>query len=578
MGYAGEELDLAVRHRPFIEGRFLCIVLACLFTAGSCAYFNTLYNARRIYREAEERREGGGSERELRERYKEVITKCATVVRDYPSSRWVDDALFLMGKALVRQGDPEKGIRTFTELATNFPKSEYVPPSFYWIALAYYEKADYNLAIVYTNRFIEAYPKHDLRHRVMFLAGDINRKLEKEEEALSLYSLVAEEASHKDVVDEATLKTAELFHSKGEWEKAASAYAKILRKGIPWQRRYDISIALGDCYTLTGRCREALDVIGRLLEESVSSKEKAPLMLGRAGAFVCMDSLQAALSLYDGITKEFPRSAYSAEAYYRMGVIYHEALDSLALAQKAFSQVGGEYANSEYAPIALEKSTSIRRLMELERVTGGRETKEKLAEKRFLAAEIQLTRLGEVELALTNYTAVIDSFAGTRYAPQAAYAIAWIYHYEKGETDRALEMYRRVVSLYPRTQQALGAIGEIGNLGAQELKASLEAYIDSARVDTSIVAQPIDTVGSRPAPADSAAVTREPGGSRAKPDSLAPVPQPVDSLAPVPQPSDTTKSEGQAPDSARADVQPVDSLAPVPQPDDTVRTVREEAG
>jgi TolA-binding protein len=556
-----------VKHTPFIEGRLLLIAMACLLAAGSCAYFNTLYNARRIYREAEERRETGGTERELRERYKEVVTKCATVVRDYPSSRWVDDALFLMGKALVRQGDREKGIRKFIELTTNFPESDYVPPSLYWLALAYYERNDYNRAIVYTDRFIEEYPKHELRHEVMFLSGDINRELEREEEALSLYSLVAEEASRKDVVDEATQKTAELFHSKGEYEKAASAYAKILRKGISWKRRYDISIALGDCYTLIGKCREALEVFDGLLEESVASKEKPPLMLGRAASFVCMDSLETALSLYDAITKEFPRSAYSAEAFYRMGTIYHETLDSLVMAQKAFSRVGTEYANSEYAAAALQKSTSLRRLIELESVSGGRENKENMAEKKFLAAEIQLTRLGEVDLALNNYTAVVDSFPKTRYAPQAAYAIAWIYQHKKGDTDVALEMYRRVVSSYPRTQQALGAVAEIGGLGAQELRANMEAYIDSVRVDTSAVEQPVDTMGSSVVPADSAASVRKLGRPRVSPDSL----------SPVPQPADTTGSGIRAPDSSGAAGRSVDSLSLVPQPADTTGTGREEA-
>ena len=528
------------------------MIICCLAGSWSCAYFNTLYNARRIYREAEEKREQGtGGEREMRESYEQVVTKCAKIVRDYPNSRWVDDALFLMGKALVRQGETDKGIRKFTELLTNFPKSGYVPKSIYWLGLAYYEKGDYNQALVYTDRFLKEYPESDLRDEVMFLAGDLSRELEQEDEALAFYSRVAEESSDGGAVDEATLKTAELFYAKEDWEKASAAYARVLRKGISWQRKYEISLALGRCYTRMGRCGEALGVYDGLLEEIVSAKEKPPVVLGRAVSYICMDSLETALSIFEGVTGEFPRSTYSAEAYYRIGVIYHEKLDSLSRAQEAFSKVAGEYADSDFAETAIQKSTSIKRLLELEQSSGedagGRD---RLAEKKFLAAEIQLTRLREIDLAIANYTAVLDSFPGSSYAPQAAYAVAWIYESEKRERETAVEMYRRVISLYPRSPQALGAIERIGALGALELKQRLQGLIDSAMVDTT---------GSEE--------TGEPG------EGLVP----VDSLT-VPQPPDTSKTRTAA-DSTGTPSVPVPERGDVPAPKaDSVRTIPSTEG
>ena len=68
----------------------------------------------------------GEVDRNLEEKYGEVIEKCGKVIRDYPDSKWVDDAIFLMGQSLVRQGEYDKGIRKFIELTTNYPESEYV--------------------------------------------------------------------------------------------------------------------------------------------------------------------------------------------------------------------------------------------------------------------------------------------------------------------------------------------------------------------------------------------------------------------------------------------------------------------
>ncbi len=506
-----------------IISRLLVPLLLLTALGASCAYFNTLYNARRLYSEAEERRENEGSERELRDRYGEVVDKCVKVVQDYPDSKWVDDALFLMGKALIRQGETTKGIRKFVEITTNFPESEYVPPSLYWLGMAHMEKGDYNQAITFTDRFMDRYTDHDLRYEVMFLAGDIKREMQLQDEALALYALVAEEASDREVIDDATLRTAELFFEQEEYDKAAAAYGALLRKGISWEERYRISSSLGDCYNRIGKCREALELFDGLLEESVTMKENPPLMLGRASSFLCMDSLDTALGEYTDITKEFPKSKFSAEAYYRIGLIYHDRLDSLSKAQVAFSNVGSEYANSEFANEAIQKSSSLKRLLELEVTRGAKESTQQRAKKKFLSAEIQLTRLGEVDLALGNYEAIVDSFPKSSLAPSAAFAVAWIYEIEKQERETAIEKYRRVVDLYPTSMQAVGAVDRIGTLGARELEERLRAIVDS----TSALAAAADS--ALVAAADSALVATDPAVG----DTTLSVP-PVDSVTASP--------------------------------------------
>ena len=483
----------------------------------SCAYFNTLYNARKIFREAEDTRVQGASDRQLRDKYQEVIKKCSKVVRDYPNSRWVDDALFLMGQALVRQGELNKGIRKFVELTTNFPESEYVPRAHYWMALAYFEKLDYNQALYSVDTFLREYPQDDLRYRVMFLAGDINRELGNDEEALNFYASVAEESSNSDIVSEAVLKSAELFFAREEWEKAEVNYEKVLRKGLSWEERYSISLALGECYTKIGKCREALEIFDRLISESTVTKEKPPLILGRASGYICMDSLETAISVLEEVTKQFPKSTHSAEAFYRIGIIYHEKMDSVQKAQEAFAKVSAEYASSEYASVALQRSNSLKRLIELVRTAGKDETAEQAAEKRFLAAEIQLTRLDEIDLSLDNYQSVIDSFPETSYAPKAAYAVAWIHHRKKNNREKAIEYYRSVISSFPRSPQARGAIDEIGDLGAEELRKRMEALIDSALADTTATTLPHE---GAPSPVDTLTAPVQERGAPSPVDTL----------------------------------------------------------
>jgi TolA-binding protein len=500
------------------------LAVAALVAAAStqsCAYFNTLYNARRVYREAEKAGVDESAARQQREKYKEVVKKCAQMIQYYPKSRWVDDAMFLMGTALVRQEEYDKAIRTFQEILANFPKSDYAPRSIYWLALAYHLKQDDAQALAYAERFLKEYPRHDLRFDALFLGGDIKRALEDYEGALDYYGVVATEAKKKEIVDESRLKSAELFYGRGEWDKAAASYRKVLRKGIPWEQRYAISLALGECLVKTGGCVEALALFDGLLVKATATLEIPPLLLGRAASYACMDSLPRALAGYVDVGAKYPKSIYSAEAYYRIGIIYQERLDSLKLAADAFAKVGSEYANSEFAPVSLERSGSIKRLLDLQKSAGTGESAEQAAEKRFMAAEIQLTRLEDIPMALAGYAAILDSFPETPVAPKAAYAIAWIRQNRLREKETAIERYRALIERYPRSYQAKGALYQLGLAGADSLRAYLQAYRDSALADT--------TAAPAPAPAVPAAPDTL-GGANAAPGAL---PASADTLNPA---------------------------------------------
>ncbi len=486
----------------------IAAVLAAAVLLGSCAYFNTLYNARKVFGEAEELREDrdGEVDRNLEEKYNEVITKCGKIIRDYPDSKWVDDAIFLMGKSLIRQGEYDKGIRKFIELTTNYPESGYVPESTYWLAMANYDKGEYNQALLYTDRFLEAYPDNDLKFDIIFLAGDINLALEDYEGALEYYSRVSRESGKKVYQQEAAQRSAGLYYQRGEWANAAAGYESVLGKGMNWDTRYSISLSLADCYTKTGRCVEALELCDGLLAEVSTTKEKPPIQLGKAASYVCMDSIQTAIREYKAITGSYPRSNYSAEAYYYLGVIYHEKLDSLPQAQEAYAKVSNESASSDYAVVSLQRASSLRRLLELQNSSGENEGEEGRAEKRFLAAEIQLTKLGETDLALGNYLAVVDSFPQTSYAPVAAYAIGWIYRMDKGDTTRAVDAFTHLVREYPVSPQARGALYEISLLGEKALRNQLEAYVDSAVADTARISAQKDLIRAEAAAMAAAAV------------------------------------------------------------------------
>ncbi|MGH7586911.1 MAG: hypothetical protein ACREMH_11740 [Gemmatimonadales bacterium] len=80
--------------------RAALFLVACLPLAG-CVYFNGVYNARRLTRQAEQA-EKDGRQFEAQSLYGQVAAKAESVLVRHPRSRYVDDARYLRGNALAR--------------------------------------------------------------------------------------------------------------------------------------------------------------------------------------------------------------------------------------------------------------------------------------------------------------------------------------------------------------------------------------------------------------------------------------------------------------------------------------------
>lgn len=74
---------------------------------GACVYYNAIYNAERSFQEAEGHW-GVGRDSLADARYREVVRKAAAGFRKEPRGEWADEALYLLGRAQLRQGDLER--------------------------------------------------------------------------------------------------------------------------------------------------------------------------------------------------------------------------------------------------------------------------------------------------------------------------------------------------------------------------------------------------------------------------------------------------------------------------------------
>lgn len=97
-------------------------VLAGL-TAPACGYFNTMYNAKRSFGEAEEAASRGDRSSALLA-YRRSIEKANSMVERRPGSRWADDAQLLAGRAYYALGDMDSARVALTALLVLDPPED----------------------------------------------------------------------------------------------------------------------------------------------------------------------------------------------------------------------------------------------------------------------------------------------------------------------------------------------------------------------------------------------------------------------------------------------------------------------
>lgn len=90
-------------------GRARAAGLLALTVAG-CAYYNGMWSAERLARDAR-RQEARGMSAEARANWGRAATKAESVLVHHPSSRWADDALVLQGEGLARSGECAAAVR-----------------------------------------------------------------------------------------------------------------------------------------------------------------------------------------------------------------------------------------------------------------------------------------------------------------------------------------------------------------------------------------------------------------------------------------------------------------------------------
>jgi TolA-binding protein len=445
-----------------------------LAVISACAYFNTLYNAKQTYKEAQkvDTRAATAQPQQSQQQsqqsqppmaspsarqYEEVIEKCKTMIANYPKSKHVDDAMLLSAQALYALGRYDEAVAALDTLTKKYPKSNLRDKVDFLQGKSFYAAGKYDLAAPVLRDFARDHRKSDNRPEALYLLCSSLMELGMYDEAVATLETLEKDHGRSNYRFTAQVEMADILSRKELYQQSLDVYKRLSESRIPESYRYDVWIGMArvqnqlNDYSGAIATLEGVKTLPRSLE-----KEPVAILL-RARAHAALDSTDLAIAEYKDVTTRFARGTYAAEAYYRLGVLY-ESMDSLQTAQHNYQEVPRAYSGSEFAEDAIRHSGNISRVLKVQE-TSGDDSPEAIAMRTFSLAEIQLFQFESPEKAIVNYEKVANEFPESEYAPRAVYALGYISGVMQGDTLKAREWYEVLVARYPDSAQAQLAHG-----------------------------------------------------------------------------------------------------------------------
>lgn len=336
------------------------------------AYFNTFYNAQRLFTEAEdaviaaeiEYREFPGQTKPFaipttsRSKFTSSIEKNSKILSFYPTSKWVDDALLMIGKAYYYTGDDVRAQRKFYELSAQYPGGDRAIEGQLWLGRSLLRQKQYSQGVAqleallgnaltgYSN--IAGLAAYELG-KYYFDQNETERSLQYYSRALTLVrdgSLNALIQFQVGVCDERLR----------QFDKAERAYAAVSDHSPGYTLQFHAMLYRIKMISAQGRYDEALAAFNDMLGDTKNSDFYGLVHFEIANSMMAKGSVQEAIQKYIFVDTAYARTDVAARSYFTLARHFETVDVNFDSARSYYNKARTEFPASPITPDAAAKA------------------------------------------------------------------------------------------------------------------------------------------------------------------------------------------------------------------------------
>lgn len=390
-----------------MKSKIFNIILTIAFLLTGCAYYNTFYNAEQFFKKAEKEREkrledmkknanknlnrdySKPSGNELQS-YDKAIEKASKVLQMYPDSKYIDDALILLGQCFYYREDNLKAERKFKELLNNYPESEFIPEAKLWLARTYLELEKYDDAKAEFQDIITSRVPREIRDEALLALGELYFIQEDYITAAHEYRTAIKNVKNKTNRSKAALQMGECYFILKDYEKATDGYRLAVKYSTDSDIENEALFKLAKSQRMNGQYDDAMKVLQRLLGRDSYLDQKPMVMLEMATCIYLKDKASQKMSWnqvelaeeqasddkdyylavewLESIIDEHPRTEGAARACYYLGRIYETDYALYDSAYANYMRVKNHNRTSVMVDSANAKAEAIVQLLGLKEI------------------------------------------------------------------------------------------------------------------------------------------------------------------------------------------------------------------
>jgi tetratricopeptide (TPR) repeat protein len=287
------------------------------------AFYNTFYNAQQSYKSGIRSMESQSfvlnPERPIRIHrtpvragqadFEKAIQKSADILREHAASKWVDDALLLIGKSYFYQSQFFSAEQKFNEVLAATSNPEIRQQAILWnslnmletnriaegisyiqnaidsdeyewdretlaelnlvLAQLYVESEDYDLAIESLSAGVSEIDDEQLRSRAFFLYGQLLQRSERYDEALQAYRSVSRKYPEYTLIFYSQVKQNEVLREMGQYDQAYRNLVSMSRDDKNFEQIGDLNYEIARTLQYQGEVSKAFEVLNEVIYASI---------------------------------------------------------------------------------------------------------------------------------------------------------------------------------------------------------------------------------------------------------------------------------------------------------------------
>lgn len=351
------------------------------------AYYNTYYNAKRAFKSGEEtvldQKININPERPIRiyekpnkigaAEFKKTIEKGADILRDHPESKWVDDAILLIGKSYFYQTQYFSAEQKFNELAIATENDNLRQQAVIWRGRTLLEMNRLTEAVDYLQKEINTDYGWNSRNLAFARAvlAEVYVLLQEWEAAIVQLQLSAGELRNRTENAKAYFLLGQLLEQENRPLEAGAAFQNVIKTQPDYSILFQGQLKFATIARDNGSYKEALKIFEKMLRDDKNFDIVADLRYEYGRTLQLMGKIEDAQEQYEQLLYRAikqPTKETRAKTYYAQGEIARDVYMDYNLAAMYFDSSATRGADINKLPEdfdAAELSESFGRYVEL---------------------------------------------------------------------------------------------------------------------------------------------------------------------------------------------------------------------